>query len=665
MPDERQIQNQVRQSVQTEPPPYMGLTWFRDVYGGSYSTALPPIWDMRRQAYLDVLDRHPQNALWQGASRNLIKKIAYASYEISGKRRVKHYQAVINNANKGRGYAHFVQQFLRNYLVYDDGAVIEMIGRGPADKYLPRELITGINVLDTRYCHFTGNTEFPVFYQDARTGKLHKMHRSRVYREVDMPSSDPLVFGRGESSLSRATSWAQQFISNQTYVGESLDDNPPPGIMIAKAVIRAKWDEAMALYDASRNRSGDVRYKPWIEYIADPGEDPEVLMQRFAQAPEGYDPIKYIEADSRGIALALDIDPNEVWAIAGGTLGVNTLGKILDRKGKQGGLANLFKMMERFFNEFVLPDNLRLAYKNRDSEESEEAARLAKSHADVANAIAPYFPEEVVQRYLINSIDGLAAVALDANGQVIQRAYDDDPEEGPVEQTVADNAPVADDAPAGGGQIATDDTPIETGERQLGTKDFEDVRFGFTGDWYQALESMNDSYANRAGDKAILRGILSRRGKAMLIEGLKKGGVEVETLEGDDLAIHTNWLADQEQYLDGLLDRAYKGMSEPQIRASAESWANKSLTNVYTQGVASADRNGLYVFTGSDGEESCSDCQRLKGKKFRLKDWLASGYLPDDMDCRLECKGFRCEHYLQKTTGRANRKSILGLKGAA
>jgi hypothetical protein len=263
-------------------------------------------------------------------------------------------------------------------------------------------------------------------------------------------------------------------------------------------------------------------------------------------------------------------------------------------------------------------------------------------------------PEEVVQRYLINAIPSLKAVALDENGELIQRLYDDDPEpEIQPEQTVTDM-----DA-----EVDASDAETQTGDddETLEEKDYEDTRYLFTADLYRVMDEINGGYANRKADSRVIAGLLSKHGKAAYKDGLQDGGIEADTLEDDDLDRFNVWLNEQRGYIDGLLDRLYSGVSEPAMRSSVEAWANKSLSLAYTEGLASADADGLYIFAGSDGAESCAECQMLKGKKFRLKDWIASDYLPDSSSTKLSCGGFRCEHYIEKTTGRANSKRMIGL----
>jgi hypothetical protein len=64
----------------------------------------------------------------------------------------------------------------------------------------------------------------------------------------------------------------------------------------------------------------------------------------------------------------------------------------------------------------------------------------------------------------------------------------------------------------------------------------------------------------------------------------------------------------------------------------------------------------MYEFTGEDGAESCSDCQRLKGQRHRMKDWTRKGLRPRVDTSAFECGGWMCQHVLARTTDRASGK---------
>lgn len=669
-----QVEQSATLSVQTQRDKYFmgGSIYFAGGYN-DYANSIPSVYDPRRQWILNRIDAHPQNNLWQGAVARINHKVSGTSAEISGKRRVKWYQDLIMfNSQDGKGFGAFLETLLRDYFRCDDGAVIEIIGRGDPDTHLEKEAIVGIKVLDPLRCYFTMNQEYPVWYQDSVSGRLHMMHYTRVHRLVDQPFSDPELRGRGLCALSRAIGFVQQAIVNQTYVGEMLSHDMPPGILLVNGVVEKKWKDAWALYTAALMREGVDTYKPIITYTSPEGVEVTIEFIPFSAAPTNYNPIELTELQAKGIALGLDTDPNDILPMQGGNFGVNGQSKILDQKNRDGGFTHLLKMLERFFNVRILPDPLKFEWKYRDSEQSMMAADIASRHMTIAQgliglavtntAIDPRKMAEVAMRYLAENVQSLGDILRDESGELVN-LYDNDPaDEVPDADQIADDV-VTD--PAANAPDAVTATDGQTAPPEIkATKDYEDTRYDFTRDFAGVvIEANSGGIESRRRAGTILRSILSKYGRKATIDGLVAGGVETDTLEGSDLDTFLGWQSAQSGYVTDFTARIWsKGLSDPQIYASVEAWANKSLASAYTNGLISADRNGLYEFYGDDGTESCSDCQRLKGKKFRLVDWYASGYLPDASTCKLECGGFNCQHKIRKTTGRANSKSLIGLK---
>lgn len=662
MADETQIESAVRLSVQSpNTPQYYGAGLVRLGWRGEYAHVLPPIWDPTRQAMLQKIYWHPQNGLYQGALSGLARDLAGAPWEITGKRRVEWYQDILLNANKGKGWANFIQSWVRSYHNCDDGAVVEIIGRGAPDKPLEREAVTGISTLDPLRCFFTGNDEFPVFYQDANTGKIHKLHKTRVHRFVDMPYDDPLLNGRGLCGLSRAIGFVQQAIENMAYIGESLSNEPPPGILLVNGIVQTQWEDAWDLYESARRQAGVSRYKPFVEIIQKGDVAMKVEFISFRRTPEGYDPMAMIEIETKGIALGLNIDPQDVWPISGGSFGTNTQAKVLDQKSKTRAIGFLIAILSRFLNDRVLPDSLKYESKYRDSQQSKEQADTAIAHVNIAKEVALLGGDkgnEIALRYLAKTVDSLADVLLDENGELIT-LYDDDPtEDVPEPIAVEDNAATVDESDPG--------TQTQDSEEKAGRKDFADVKRSFANDFASAIAAGNDDDMSRRRFGTVGRALLTKYGRQSVLWGLREGGVEVDAIEGSDQQAFNSWLAQASKDITKLGTQVYsQTLTTDGVMHHVEMFINKSLTEAFNIGLLSADKNGLYEFYGDDGDESCGDCKRLKGKKFRLRDWVASDYLPSSRSCKLACGGFRCQHGIRKTTGRADSRRLIGLGRAA
>jgi hypothetical protein len=166
------------------------------------------------------------------------------------------------------------------------------------------------------------------------------------------------------------------------------------------------------------------------------------------------------------------------------------------------------------------------------------------------------------------------------------------------------------------------------------------------------MQGLGDDVSRRRFG-AVMRSQLRRLGQVAYEDGLKAGGVE-DALDDSDLNRVQGWLADQSGYVTGFSDEIYKqGLTRPQIEQRAVAWSNKSLDAMYQAGRLSADKNGLYEFTGGDGKESCETCQRLHGQRHRLRDWDRKKLIPRRDTANFKCGGWACMHTLVRVQGKA------------
>lgn len=674
MPDDQAIEEAIGRSVQTPHKDYYAAGLTNLAFWGEYGVALPSVYSPYRQALLARVATHPQASMWMGAVAGLTKEATATPWELKGKRRVNFFQDILLDSEYGAGWESMLQKLLWDFLNSDDGAYLQIIGRGDASKPLPRELVTGISVLSSAYCWPTGNPEFPIWYQDALTSEMHKLHWSRVVRFVDQPFSDPLLRGRGVCALSRAFAYVQQNITQNIYIGESMDKNPPPGLLIWKkgakeAAVRSMW----AAYNAARSQgAGGGVFGPWAEYI-NQADDVEVALEilKFSTAPEGFDPQKFEQMQATGIARALGIDPQDVLPVQGGSFGTNTQARVLDKKGSGKMLAHIYKMLERALNIRVLPDPVKFTFKSRDTEQSQADANIANAHLSAAASLAalPGVPEDAALRYIAATVPAMADILLDENGE-LRFAYDDDVDAGAT--------PVVEASPADGEQMAGDaddqvdgDAPIMDGNAkalfEAQRKNFEDVAGDFRNRFAPVVFEINDGGidASRRAD-SIVRSILRNEGMKAMLQGMKDGGVDVKNLAGDDLKEYTKWWGETSRYITNLVSRLFgygEGRierSEAAVRQTIDLWAGKSLRDAYTRGLMRADADGMYRWKLGRTEKHCADCKRLDGQVHRLSTYAKAGAVPGSS--KLACWGGNCDCRLEKTTGKERGTIVLSGK---
>lgn len=113
-------------------------------------------------------------------------------------------------------------------------------------------------------------------------------------------------------------------------------------------------------------------------------------------------------------------------------------------------------------------------------------------------------------------------------------------------------------------------------------------------------------------------------------------------------------------FADGLFQelktlRANSEMSQDSKLAWCQARADgytASLSSVYGYGQTYGDENQMVSFDGEDGEESCPDCQKMKGKRHSLKWWKENDLIPRPGNPNYECGNYQhCHHGLYDDEG--------------
>lgn len=653
--DAQQLHKLERQSVQDLPDaPKEGVV--SDFWGFTTQRGpiLPPWGTRESERWLRWYYRHEYNWMGQSAFGGLVKKVASTAWEIKGKRRVTYFQDVLRGAHFGRGWSTFIKMGVLDFLRQDGGWYIELIAPGNPSK-APTGPVTGIAYLDSLRCFPTGDPEYPVIYY-SRKGKMHLLHFTRVRQTVDLPDGDESNPGYGTCALRRAISIVVQQVHMNRYIEAKLDDKPQPGYMVASGITKGQREEAFAKFKGEQQLDALPEWGKTVWFYSPDKSMPiDLKPVSFSEAPQNWSYKEYTELHANAWALALGVDVQELWQLTGGSLGSGQQSQILHAKSQGKTFGDLLASIERTIND-VLPDSLEFQFKHRDAFESQSEATTAQAWAGVATAAGTSMTAEEKRQMLANKVEAIKDAITDENGEII-RLDDSDPEpEG--EQTV-------DDAAAQNTQeTAAAAAPDQTADDQKAAKSIQSTRLAFEGDFEDLIEGARSGDVTRRRFGIILRDLLRKYGKKAYADGLTEGGVEDGELDDDDLTGYTALLAEQSQYVTGLTASVYAGggLSEAEADGKPTLWFNKSISAFYDAGRLSADKNGLYEFTGDDGEESCLTCKKLKGQRHRFRWWAKHKLRPRVDTENYECKGFQCKHRLVKTTlsaaGRINASKL-------
>jgi len=186
-----------------------------------------------------------------------------------------------------------------------------------------------------------------------------------------------------------------------------------------------------------------------------------------------------------------------------------------------------------------------------------------------------------------------------------------------------------------------------TNTQQPVTKDIDATNDEFIQEMQAIIQDGLDRTITKAGCAARIRGAIQRYGKSAYQDGLEVGGVDASELDEDDKRVIGDISVHSTQYVTNLVDDIYTEGASFDAESRAQMWMGTT-DEFYYEGIASADKNGMYEFMGDDGNESCATCQRLKGERHRMKWWIDKELRPGIDHDSFECGGWRCEHYLEK-----------------
>jgi hypothetical protein len=589
------------------------------------------------------------NQLWSGAHDIYQQKVLSTPFEISGGRNLTFkWQDIFLESEFGQGYDELLAPCLTDYLTLNRGMFIEIVSYGDPDTPLKDGArVLGLNHLDALRIVFTGNLEYPFIYYSEETNKAHRLHRTRVIHLTHSPSPDTRMFGMGRSPLYSALSSVNAQILLGRHQNEMLNDLPPPGLIIFTNVKGEDVRNAMTMFEAQRRKEGQSVYRAPMQIEGkDPAQPVTVTFTPLSQVPADFDRQKYMEIDVNLMALNTQLDPQDLWPLMGQQLGAGTQSKVLATKTQVKGPGYLLTRLERSWNR-ITPRPLEFKYKAQNAEQDRETADIAKTWTDTINA-ATYLSDVEKRQMAANQIPAFGDVLFDEAGNV--RLPDDDPKTpaqetaiNEVEDTTLDDTVQADTATDPAEDTTADDVA------QL-SKEYDATKTAFTSDIAAILQDAADGGVSKAAFSARMRSTINTYGKAAYLDGLETGGVKAADYDDTDSSNVADLLAYNSQYVTDLAKTIYAedGTVVGGADFKASLWGNKTLNDFYYKGIESADKNGLYKFTGNDGQESCKDCKSLKGEVHRMSWYVKNRKRPGVDTDNFECGGWQCEHKLEK-----------------
>lgn len=185
------------------------------------------------------------------------------------------------------------------------------------------------------------------------------------------------------------------------------------------------------------------------------------------------------------------------------------------------------------------------------------------------------------------------------------------------------------------------------------TEDYDAVRADLVNTLLESFRSYVSASRGRASEISAKRSLIKNI-SAAFYRGYKVAGGEVTEPEDE------TWLTDTQKFQLDWMDKTFDSLKAQRdtesatvdaLTARAEDWG-VTLDGIYSEGKLRGRINIMLTFDGDDGDESCRDCQRLKGKRHSAKWWVKRDLVRRSGNPAYECGRWdNCHHHFYTDDG--------------
>jgi len=368
------IQSQVSESEYMNPVSLLMLM-------AKTNELIPPWWSRKRDSALRSFVKTSDHL--SGAVYNMSAKMTAIPVRVEAKNKSirSHVElaermtdVILYGSQFGEGWTTFYSKLVEDLFTQDNGAFAEIIGPGD-----PSGPLTGMPFsvahLDSSRCTRTGNAEFPVVYEDI-SGKLYKLHWTRVMLFSQMPSNDVQMNGVGYSAVSRVINAAQNLIDISIYKQEKLGSRPQRQMIITGGGLDPEdIITAVQLAEQTMNNKGFQRFSKTIVAGNRNIPDPRIDTIDLASVPDGYDERESTILAMSVVAMGFGMDARELFpAMETGATKADAIVQHMKQRGK--GPGQTLEVTERQFGTKVLSDKLKLVFDYQDDAQDRQVAEI-------------------------------------------------------------------------------------------------------------------------------------------------------------------------------------------------------------------------------------------------------------------------------------------------
>jgi len=214
----------------------------------------------------------------------------------------------------GKGLRKALEKFIYDFLIFDNGGFLEVLGDGPKDGPIigaPH----GVAHRDSLRCTRTGDFLFPVIYEahGKQTGR-YKLHFTRVIEMSQQTSGIASMNGVGFSAASRSFEIGQVLADQLQYKLEKMGTRPSSKLVVAKGIETQKALKSFLMAEELMNNLGLRRFAKTVVIGGPPDIDVgSVDLNNFEPFDEETGTLMAIYA----LAYTWGLDIRDVWPVQG------------------------------------------------------------------------------------------------------------------------------------------------------------------------------------------------------------------------------------------------------------------------------------------------------------------------------------------------------------
>jgi hypothetical protein len=355
-----------------------------DSFGIGLPMLPPAYWSAGRDTVLRSTIGH--EAMWAAAVAKSITKQASLGFTVedsdNSDRRTNRAQQLLLMTQAGQGWVPFISLHLRDFLLTDNGAFVEIIRASNARG----SKIIGLMALESKRCQRTGDPNNPVIYSDTK-GREHVLKDYQVLTFSDLPSTNIELCGVGFCAASRAYRKITMLAAIETYLYEKVTGSKATELHLLSGISQKTIQSILSTSDEEQARQGALLYKS-VVVAAVMGDTPvQGYRIPISEIPDGFD--AKLERDNAYLvyANAIGIALQDLQPLSGQGLGTGTQSVILDEAAEGYGLAAWRKDFTHKLNTFVLPETTTLFFATNDIRDQKARAEVSKMRADTRSTM--------------------------------------------------------------------------------------------------------------------------------------------------------------------------------------------------------------------------------------------------------------------------------------